>query len=170
MTEVKILRSLINLKEDQWFPKIIWIEFNKKFYYISELLGDSLMDIQTKFHATKGLRMKHVLMIGIQLLERIKFLHSLGYVHGDIKPANIVFGRGNKKNILYLIDYGLSAKQDKYNKSKFPPYIYNKWNLRLNGTPLYASINAHLGWGKVFKKDDMESFIYMLINISKGKI
>lgn len=55
------------------------------------------MDIQTKFKWQKGLRMKHVLMIGIQLLKRIKTLHSMEYVHGDIKPANIMFGRGNKK-------------------------------------------------------------------------
>lgn len=70
---------------------------------------------------------------------------------------------------MYLIDYGLSQKKDVYNKNQLPKHIFNKWNVRLNGTPLYASINAHLGWNKVFKKDDMESFIYLLINISKGK-
>lgn len=84
------------------------------------------MDIQTKFHATKGLRMKHVLMIGIQLLRRIKTLHSLGFVHGDIKPANIMFGRGNKKNILFLIDYGLTKKEDTFLKNQIPSYIFNK--------------------------------------------
>ena len=108
MSEIKILREISKLNEIDCFPKIIWIEFKKRYYYVTELLGDSLMDIQTKFHCTKGLRMKHVLMIGIQLLKRIQTLHSLGFVHGDIKPANIMFGRGNKKNTLYLIDYGLA--------------------------------------------------------------
>ena len=46
----------------------------------------------------------------------------------------------------------------------------NKENLRLNGTPLYASINSHLGWSKTFKKDDIESFTYMLINLTKGSL
>ena len=63
----------------------------------------------------------------------------------------------------------LQNKEDVYMKQQLPSYIFNKCNLRLNGTPLYASINAHLGWSKTFKKDDMESYIYMLINISKGK-
>ena len=169
LSEIKVLKEISKLNENDFFPKIIWIEFKKRYYHVTELLGDSLMDIQTKFHATKGLRMKHVLMIGIQLLRRIKTLHSLGFVHGDIKPANIMFGRGNKKNILFLIDYGLTKKEDTFLKNQIPSYIFNKWNLRLNGTPLYASINAHLGWNKAFKKDDMESYIYMLINICKGK-
>jgi serine/threonine protein kinase len=127
------------------------------------------MDIQTKYHSTQGFSLKVVLMIGIQLLDRIKTFHSLGLVHGDIKPANIMFGKGNKKHTLYLIDYGLSKKESVYTKASPPDFVYQKQNLQLNGTPLYASINSHLGWSKMFKKDDMESFIYMLINIYKGK-
>lgn len=123
------------------------------------------MDIQTKYHSTGGFSLKVVLMIGIQLLDRIKTFHSLGYVHGDIKPSNIMFGKKPSRNILYLVDYGLSKEESKYSKSSLPEHIYNKQSLQLHGTPLYASINAHLGWSKMFKKDDLESYIYMLINI-----
>ena len=38
----------------------------------------------------------------------------------------------------------------------------------LKGNPLYGSVNQHLGWNKVFKKDDVESFVYLLVNIFKG--
>lgn len=145
------------------------IELRKSFYFICELLGDSLMDIQHKYNSTEGLSLKVVIMLGIQLLDRIKTLHSLGYVHGDIKPANIMFGKGPKKNTLYLVDYGLSKIESRYNKNKLPPSIFNKQYLWLYGTPLFASINAHLGWTKMFKKDDLESLIYMLINI-KGSV
>jgi serine/threonine protein kinase len=69
------------------------------------------MEIQRKHKATKGLRMKHVLMIGLQLLERIRDLHSLNLVHGDLKPANIMFGRRDCKNRLYLIDFGLTREE-----------------------------------------------------------
>ena len=109
------------------------------------------MDIQNKFHATRGMRMKHAYMIGIQLLQRIKDFHSIGYVHSDIKPGNIVFGRGRKRNILYLIDYGLAKVESKTCPRQYPADLYEKENLRLNGTPLYASINSHLGWSKVYK-------------------
>lgn len=109
-------------------------------------------------------------MIGIHLLDRIKTFHSLGFIHGDIKPANIMFGKGKKKNVLYLIDYGLSKKESVYNKPNPPASVFYKANLQLNGTPLYASINSHLGWSKMFKKDDIESMVYMLINLYKGKL
>lgn len=110
----------------------------------------SLMSIQKKFSVSKGLRMKHVLMIGMQLIHRLKIFHSLGYVHGDIKPANIMFGRGKNKNTLYLIDFGISRHESEM-PSEIPSDIFEKQNLQLNGTPLYASINLHLGWSKVFK-------------------
>lgn len=116
--------------------------------------------------------MKHVLMIGIQLLKRIEALHGLGYVHGDIKPANIMFGRDKNKNILYLIDYGLTRHQSKMLSSTidYPSYIYQKENMKLMGTPLYASLNLHLGWSKVFKKDDIESIFYLLVYLAKGSL
>lgn len=128
------------------------------------------MDLQNKYNATKGIKIKHVLMLAVQLLRRIQTFHSLGYVHGDIKPANIMFGRGRKKNLVYLIDYGLSKQESVWEKPNIPPHVHQAQNLRLNGTPLYASINAHLGWSKMFKKDDLESLIYMIINISRGKL
>ena len=40
----------------------------------------------------------------------------------------------------------------------------------LKGNPLYGSLNQHLGWSKVFKKDDVESFLYLLVNIYKGSL
>jgi len=115
--------------------------------------------------------MKHVLMIGQQLIRRLKVFHSFDYVHGDIKPANIMFGRGKHKNTLYLIDFGLSRHQSKLSgsyKHNYPADIYKKDKLNLNGNPLHASVNQHLGWNKMFKKDDIESFVYLLINLAKG--
>lgn len=101
-------------------------------------------------------------MIGIQLLKRLEALHKLGYVHGDIKPANIMFGRGKNKNTLYLIDFGLTRQQSKGTPTmEYPARIYEKENMKLMGTPLYASLNLHLGWRKVFQKDDIESFFYL---------
>jgi len=36
-------------------------------------------------------------------------MHNLGYVHNDIKLANILIGNTNP-NIIYLIDFGLSCQ------------------------------------------------------------
>jgi serine/threonine protein kinase len=40
-------------------------------------------------------------------LSRLKDLHSLGYVHNDIKLENILIGHKDPAKI-YLIDFGLS--------------------------------------------------------------
>jgi len=116
------------------------------------------------------MRMKHVLMIGQQVLYRIRDLHSLDFVHGDIKPLNLVFGREKYKNVLTLIDFGLTQKESSFPDNLYNSTIYEKENLMLRGTPNYASINLHLGWNKIFKKDDLESFFYLLIFLSKGRL
>ena len=37
-------------------------------------------------------------------------MHSLGYLHSDIKPDNILIGPTNKLGIIHLIDFGFSIK------------------------------------------------------------
>ena len=39
----------------------------------------------------KMLKKSDILKLGIQLIKSIRQLHSLGYVHLDIKPDNIMF-------------------------------------------------------------------------------
>lgn len=70
-------------------------------------------------------------------------MHKLGYLHRDVKPANIMIGNGKSSNIVYLIDFGLSKKLDEcgdkgYSRSK---------PKKMAGTPIYASINAHMATG-----------------------
>lgn len=123
-----------------------------------------------KHGITKGMRLKHVLMIGLQVLHRIRDIHSLGYVHGDVKPLNLLFGTEKTKNTVYLIDFGLTKKESNFDKARVPSRLYQRENLILTGTPAFASINLHLGWDKTFKKDDIESLFYLLLYLSKGRL
>ncbi len=54
------------------------------------------------------LTLKTVLMIAIQVIEKIEIIHSKGYIHGDIQPSNFLTGTGKTKHKIYLIDYELS--------------------------------------------------------------
>ena len=47
----------------------------------------------------------------MQLLQKIRVLHSFNIIHNDIKPANILFGLKDKRNELFIIDFGLAEKQ-----------------------------------------------------------
>ena len=85
-----------------------FISTKEKNYLIMELLGQSLDKLYSI--CKKNFDLKTIIQIGIQMIERIEFIHSKGIIHRDIKPANFLIGLKKKKNIIYLIDYGLSKK------------------------------------------------------------
>lgn len=107
------------------------------------------------------------------MLARVRKLHDIGFCHRDLKPANMVFGLPQQpnENILFLIDFGLSKKfSDNEGPDEPLPEAKLARNLRLTGTPIYAPINGHLGWGNCYKKDDIESLLYISIHLLKGQL
>ena len=77
------------------FPKLISIEHKPGHNgeLLMELLGPSLKQIMTENENTLKPKTYQVI---IQIVERLKILHSTGYVHGDIKPQNLCKGRTEK--------------------------------------------------------------------------
>ena len=60
-----------------------------------ELLGKSLEDIFQS--QQKKFTLKTVCMVGIQMLDRLEFIHSKNIIHRDIKPDNFVLGLDNTR-------------------------------------------------------------------------
>ena len=67
----------------------------------------------------------------------MKILHKLGYVHNDIKPANILVGYKDP-GIIYLIDFGIAHKY----LNPDGTHIQSKFESHFVGNFLLASFNA----------------------------
>ena len=46
----------------------------------------------------------------MQVIQRLEFMHDVGYLHRDLKPENIMIGNGKKSHLVYLIDFGLAKR------------------------------------------------------------
>lgn len=164
--EIDILRDL---KNEKYFPRIFHSEFNKNNKIIIESLhGPNLIKL---LDFCKGkFPMYTILSIAIELLKRLEALHKNGILHKDIKPSNIVFGnfstqKIDEKDSLYLVDYGLSTKYIDENKNHYQ-YLINR---RFVGTVKFASRHA-LNTERYSRRDDLESLIYVLVYLYKGKL
>ena len=129
-----------------------------------ELLGKSLEEL---FKAqNKHFSIKTTCMLGIQMVDRLEYLHSCRYIHRDVKPDNFCMGIGDKSHIVYIIDFGLSKK---YWSSQYQGHIPLNTGKSLTGTARYASINALDGYEQS-RRDDLESLGYILVYFLKGSL
>ena len=129
-----------------------------------ELLGPSLENLFQKLN--KKFSIKTTCMLGIQMIDRIEYIHSRKILHRDIKPDNFVIGRGKNSHIVYILDFGLSKKYWSSRQNKHISFCRNK---KLTGTARYASINALSGCEQG-RRDDLESIGYIIMYFVRGSL
>ena len=129
-----------------------------------ELLGKSLEQLFKD--QNKHFTLKTTCMLGIQMVDRLEYLHSCRIIHRDVKPDNFCMGIGDKSHIVYIIDFGLSKKYWNRSIQSHIPLITGK---SLTGTARYASINALDGYEQS-RRDDLESLGYILVYFLNGSL
>eukprot|EP00826_Nyctotherus_ovalis_P053331 TRINITY_DN690_c0_g1_i7.p1 TRINITY_DN690_c0_g1~~TRINITY_DN690_c0_g1_i7.p1 ORF type:complete len:282 (-),score=37.74 TRINITY_DN690_c0_g1_i7:118-963(-) len=129
-----------------------------------ELLGENLEGV---FKVSgKKLSLKCVVLLGMQMIERIEYMHKKGFIHRDIKPNNFLMGMGKKENVVHVIDFGLSKR---YRDPSTGNHIAYKSNKKLAGTARYVSVNTHLGVEQS-RRDDLEGIIYVMLCFLRGSL
>lgn len=80
-----------------------------------QLLGVNLKELKESFKECK-FQIQTVIIIALQLMNRLQSAHSQGYIHRDLKPANVVIGNDSSEaHFIYLIDFGLAKKESSTN-------------------------------------------------------
>ncbi|KAF7638742.1 Protein kinase domain-containing protein [Meloidogyne graminicola] len=134
-------------------------------FVVMTLLGKPVDDLR-RMQPKRRFSTVTTLRIGIQLIKAFTCLHKAGFIHRDVKPANMAAGH-KRPDIIYLFDFGLARfiYIDEA-KSMLRP---RRKKIQFRGTYRYCSLNAQkcMDQGRV---DDLWGVLYTLIECKNRKL
>uniref|UniRef100_A0A3Q2Q4S6 Tau tubulin kinase 2a n=1 Tax=Fundulus heteroclitus TaxID=8078 RepID=A0A3Q2Q4S6_FUNHE len=167
--------SGLSLVKERWKVKDHVCRFvgcgrNDRFnYVVMELQGRNLADLRRSM--PRGtFSISTTLRLGRQILEAIESIHSVGFLHRDIKPfqSNFAMGRfPSTCRTCYMLDFGLARQFTNSCQEVRPPRPVAGFR----GTVRYASVNAHKNkLQEMGRHDDLWSLFYMLVEFLVGQL
>ncbi|CAD6199545.1 unnamed protein product [Caenorhabditis auriculariae] len=135
-------------------------------YVVMTFVGLSLADLRL-MSPGKKFSMGTAISVGIQCLEALEDLHNIGYLHRDVKPGNYTIGRPEVDELrkVYVLDFGMARK-----------FVHEDGTIKkprtvagFRGTVKYAPVSCHSN-RELCRQDDCETWLYMLVELTKGSL
>ncbi|XP_014666880.1 PREDICTED: serine-rich adhesin for platelets-like [Priapulus caudatus] len=161
--EVAVLKKL---QGKEHVCKFLGCGRNERFnYVVMSLQAKNLAELR-RSQPRGTFSLNTTLCLGAQMLKGIEFIHSVGFLHRDVKPSNFAMGKlpHNCKTV-YMLDFGLARQYTTAQGEVRPP----RSAAGFRGTVRYASVNAHKN-KEMGRHDDLWSLFYMLVEFVVGQL
>jgi len=156
------------------FPKVLHYKAagpNDGGMLVMELLGPSVQDLWQRTLSRTHVVSPTLLRVARGALRRLRQLHLAGFVHNDVKPANLLLGASSgslrQANEIHLIDFGLASR---CGAACEPSHHNDAEPQQPIGTPSFASLAAHQRRRPMRPVDDIESLVYTLAYLAVGQL
>lgn len=133
-------------------------------FIVMQMLGRNLTELR-KAQSDRRFTVHTTVRVGIQIVEALKAVHDLGFLHRDVKPSNMCVGIGEHRRIIYLVDFGMTRQFRMSNGNFRKERVYAAFR----GTMRYVSLSVHerKEQGPV---DDLWSVFYTLVELAEGSL
>jgi len=140
-------------------PKMHWYGAGEPYnILVTDLQGPTIQDL---FVSMDEFGLELLLALAKDVLNRIEYVHSKGFIYRDVKPENFAFGKDAElKSVkLHIIDFCLAKR---YIYPKTDRHIAMKRKAGFKGFSPFASHRARQGFEQG-RRDDLEAIGNMMM-------